>query len=502
MTDPEPIILQFPRLDIEPLDLPPFLRRFEKVVPPRQPLRANQDRKVIPILTILLAVLFAGGSAESTFGKEDSLSGKVGCDVQISAGVASVPMGKAVTIEAIAKRQDQPASGLELWAYLNGRQWGAQGITDASGRASFILPLPYAGNARIQVAHAPEGFKWATGSNYFGQTSDFTVGTPLPKRSACSNAVKIVVTPRKFSPVVDPSHLIGSPWSPWFTRYNAHIDGGHTQAEAVPLLGSYASTNADVIRQQMLWMDEIGVNFIQVDWSNNLTNAMHWKDHVPGVEELIGSTRALMDTLAVMRSEGLPAPRVVILFGMAPPFSMGALNEELRFAHDTLIANPKYAGFFMMYQGKPLANVLSVLDAAQLRKQGAVDTSDFTIRWVWDNVADRPGWWSWTDDYLPPTTTRCERAAESMSVTCALAVGTGWKDPRSLGKRGGTTWVRGFQEALRVRPGFLFLHQFNDWAEEYDTELSDDIEPASLASLGTGARGNMEGRGRDGDFTI
>ena len=321
------------------------------------------------------------------------------------------------------------------------------------------------------------------------------MGTPLSKTVACSNVLNVGVTKRKFSPILDSSHLIGSPWSPWFTRYNAHIDGGHTVSEGVPLLGSYASTNADVIRQQMLWMDEIGVNFIQVDWSNNTTQSMHWKVHEPGVDELVASTRVLLDTLAEMRSEGLPTPQVVILFGMAPPFSVPALNEEMEFAHDTLVMNPRYAGMFVTYLGKPLANVLSVLYGEQLRRQGPVDDRHFTIRWVWDNVADRPGWWSWTDDYLPPTTTRYEGAAEAMSVTCAMVVGTGWKDPGSLGKQGGATWVRGFQAALRDRPRFLFLHQFNDWGEEYDTELSDDTEPASLASLGTGSTGKYGGAG-------
>ncbi len=410
--------------------------------------------------------------------------------IHITAGLTRIPVGKSVTVTAVAKHFGQPVIGQELWAYLNGRQWGAQGITDSTGTATFILPLPYAGKAQIQVAFVSPNFHWP--SKTFGQTADFIVGTPLPPQVVTSNLLNVAVKPRRFAPTVDPAHLVGTPWYPWFTRYNAHINGGHSGSEAVPLLGSYASANPDVIRQQMLWLDEVGVNFVQVDWSNNLTAAVHWKDHLPGVEEMVGSTQVLLDTLAQMRREGLPTPQVLLLLGMAPPFSMAALNEEMQFVHDAFITNPKYAGLFVMYQGKPLATVLSVLPDAQLLKQGAVDTTNFTIRWEWVNVADRPGWWSWTDAYLPPTTAYFHGRAESLSVTPAFAAGTGWKDPKSLGKCGGSTWVRGFQEALSRRPAFLFLHQFNEWGEQYDTELSDDFEPAALAGLGAGRTG-MEG---------
>lgn len=445
-----------------------------------------KPNSVVILLSLLLPLWLCGASR-----------GDIQTDTSlwVTASPTSVPLGKAVTVTAVAKRLGQPAVGQELWAYLNGKQWGAQSVTDSTGTATFLLPLPYAGKAQVQVACVPADFQWPTKT--FGQTADFTVGTPLPPSAVTSNLLTITVRARKFAPTVDPAHLVGTPWYPWFTRYNAHINGGHSGAEAVPLLGSYASTNPDVIRQQMLWLDEIGVNFVEVDWSNNLTSAVHWQDRLPGVKEMVVSTQALLDTLAQMRSEGLPTPQVVLLLGMAPPFSMAALNEEMQYVKDTFITNPKYAGLFVMYLGKPLATVLSVLPDAALVKQGPVDTKNFTLRWEWVNVADRPGWWSWTDAYLPPTTAYFQGRAESISAVVAFSTGTGWKDPKSLGKRGGSTWVRGFQEALAKRPAFLFLQQFNEWGEQYDTELSDDFEPASLANLGAGGTG-VDGGGGPG----
>ena len=416
-----------------------------------------------------------------------------GTRLQISTRRAGVPLGKSITVVAVARRLGQPVAGQELWAYLNGRQWGAQAITDAAGTAAFLLPMPYAGKVQVQVACVAPDFHWP--SKTFGQTADFIVGTALPPGVVTSNDLTIEVKARKFSPTVDPAHLIGTPWYPWFTRYNAHINGGHGGAVGVPLLGSYASTNPDVIRQQMLWMDEVGVNFVQVDWSNNLTFANHWKDRLPGVNEMIVSTTALLDTLARMRREGLPTPQVVLLLGMAPPFSIAALNEEMQFVHDTFVTNPKYAGLFVPYLGKPLVTVLSALDDAGLARQGTVDNTLFTIRWEWVNFTDRPDWWAWSDGFLPPNTAYYHGKAEQLTVTAGWYVGTGWKDPKSQGKLGGSTWVQGFQTVLTVRPRFVMLHQFNEWGEQYDTALSNDWEPAALASLGAGQTGLDGGAG-------
>ena len=246
-----------------------------------------------------------------------SARGEPGLQLRIEADKTSVPMGKSITVTVRATRDGQSAVGQELWAYINGRQWGAQAITDAAGNGTFILPLPTLGHAQVRVAPIPEDFQWS--AQTFGQTADFTVDSPLPPQSVVSNPVEVEVTARRFPPKRDPLHLVGTTWYPWFTRYNAHINGGHSETEAVPLLGSYASANPNAIRQQMLWLDEIGVNFVQVDWSNNLTASMHWKDHPPGVDEMVASTHALLDTLAQMRTEGLPTPQVLLLLGMLRP---------------------------------------------------------------------------------------------------------------------------------------------------------------------------------------
>ena len=153
-----------------------------------------------------------------------------------------------------------------------------------------------------------------------------------------------------------------------------------------------------------------------------------------------------------------------------------------------------------MYLGKPLVTVLSVLDDAALAKQGTADARDFTLRWEWVSVADRPGWWSWTDQYIAPTTAYHEGIRRSDHGRCGVQRGKRLERPVVRGKRGGATWVQEFQSrAQATHPRFLVLHQFNEWGVQYDTERSDEFEPAALASLGRGGTGVDGGADRVGD---
>ena len=84
----------------------------------------------------------------------------------------------------------------------------------------------------------------------------------------------------------------------------------------------------------------------------------------------------------------------------------------------------------------------------------------------------------------------------------------GWLSEYAYGRRGGWTYVESFKHALRVKPRFIEIHQFNEFAgqpeghgygpnkdvyvDSYSVELSDDIEPVSLtapAYRGEGAWG-------------
>jgi hypothetical protein len=87
---------------------------------------------------------------------------------------------------------------------------------------------------------------------------------------------------------------------------------------------------------------------------------------------------------------------------------------------------------------------------------------------------------------------------EAMTVSSAFFGEGGWLYPQAYGRRNGWTLVESFRKALEVRPRFIQLHQFNEYAGQpegqgygdkrdiyvnsYSPEFSDDIEPTSLTA--------------------
>lgn len=552
----------------------------------------------------------------------------------------TVGMGRSVRISVLAMdARGHPAKGLELWPYLDGRRWGAQLITDASGRATATLPLPDPGYARLQVALRPapprqtawwiwapavsdgqtiylrrvfrlarvpshaeliatcddqfhaylNGAEIASGTNYqrvqraknvqrhlrpginilavearngtgpagflamlrmdrtaplptdarwevyetrpsgwpapsspgepaspialagegvwkssiqgwpgLTPSSDFPVGQPMPQGALRSNPVTVRVLPRKIVHRTDPRHLLGMEWEPWFTPLNVRWD----TAEAVPILGDYSSYDRRVIRQHALWMAEAGIDFLLVDWSNNLWGKQHWSERGPYVDELIRGTTAMLDEYARMKKQHIPVPKVTLLLGLdnGPQTTTTALNEEMQWIYDHYVKNPKYRGLWLYYEGKPLIVPFNGGGPAVRSGQPPVDTSLFTVRWMASqlqiNHLDQQGYWSWMDGTIHPIPTYHDGSPEALTVTVAYFGDGGWTYPQARGRLGGSTYVEEFRTALATQPRFLLICQWNEFAGQpkgqgygpkhdqyvdcYTPELSNDIEPTVL----------------------
>ena len=91
-------------------------------------------------------------------------------NLHLTVDSSRVPVGKSVILTANARRAGQPVPSQELWAYVDGRQWGAQRRYQRQGHGNVYLPLPWTGTAQIQVASPPPGFAWSTDA--FGKTSE------------------------------------------------------------------------------------------------------------------------------------------------------------------------------------------------------------------------------------------------------------------------------------------------------------------------------------------
>jgi len=158
------------------------------------------------------------------------------------------------------------------WPFVNGSQWGSF-CTIAPGMkmCKIILPVPIAGEAKLQIARLDRMWCQTKGACMF------PVGNPVPHGAPITEEVSVNVVSRKVSADSAENRYVCMDWEPWFTRSNL---GGvpwlnRPGAEGVPLVGLYGSFNAKVVRQHAIWFAEAGVNCIIVDWSNNLWTIYH-----------------------------------------------------------------------------------------------------------------------------------------------------------------------------------------------------------------------------------
>ena len=338
--------------------------------------------------------------------------------------------------------------------------------------------------------------------------NDLIAGTMAPAGGLWSNTVQVRVDWRKLQTLPkNPDQLIGFQWEEWFTPNNCYWQ----TAQAVPLMGFYSSFDTNVLRQQAIWMIEAGADFIMADWSNNVWYLDDWEKHGEGINELVLTTTLMLETLAKMRDEGQEVPKFTLLTGICytEPEGPKVVNDQLNFIYQTYLRNPRFAGLWQEFDGKPLVTMLDL--PAVFVQRGVKLDDQFAIRYVGANLeaskAEKFGHWSWMDG-LEPVVTYKDGIPEAVTASAGCFIPGGWLMPESRGRRNGATLLETFQVPLRVHPKVTFIHQFQEFAgqpegqghgpdknvyvDSYSDELSDDIEPTSLtapAYRGTGGWG-------------
>ncbi len=444
----------------------------------------------------------------------------------IRTAASVVPMGKVARIEAHLDRQGGQSPYI-LLPFVNGRRWGAHERPREDGTCVFLLPLPNVGPAHVQVvALRSDTDHWMGLEDH----DLLLAGRLMPEDGLRSNLLELEVVWRDFERRTPDDTLFCMQWESWFTTGAQHW----RTAQAVPLTGFYDSYNADVIRQHMLWFMDLGVDFVLHDWSNHIWGCEHWDERRDGVNMILHASELALEVLAQMRDEGLPVPKTALMPGLSngPPATMEALNEELAWIHHTYLRNPRFAGLWQEFEGKPLVLVLDTgavahpegtaesafripffkqtlgLSAEELdsfrAQQPPVDDRHFTVRWVSSqNQATHHhelGYWSWMDGVIDPLVTYKDGVAEAVTVTPTFFNAQGWTGPLARGRRGGATYLETFKQALAHRPKVIFLHQFNEftgqregqgygpdrsiYVDTYNVELSDDLEPVSITAPG------------------
>ena len=300
-------------------------------------------------------------------------------------------------------------------------------------------------------------------------------------------------------------------WEPWFTPRNAFW----STAQAVPVVGFHTSYNRDVHRQHLLWFMDLGIDFILADWSNHLWDKQHWDERGDATAEIIHATELMLETMAVMRDEGLPVPKMVLMPGLSngPPTTIQALNEMLAWAHHHYLRNPRFKDLWQVYEEKPLVVILDTATLAAAPEAEPISEAHWTVRWMSTQLQitqhHEKGYWSWMDGSLQPIITRRDGKPEAITVTPAYFGHGGWKYPQARGRRNGSTYIESFKPAFEARPRVIILHQWNEYAgqregqgygenkdiyvDSYSVELSDDLEPVSMST--PGYRGDSGGWG-------
>jgi hypothetical protein len=452
---------------------------------------------------------------------------------------ATIEMGRSVRIDAafIPPAGEKPGDFV-LLPYVNQRRWGHHEFTDSLGHARFMIPLPNVGKAEIVLIALPRNRDLWYGLE---DKSLLRTGTVMPEKGIVSNELSIAVSWRDFPEEDHSGSVFAMQYEPWF-----HPDFSWSSAHAIPLMGFYDCTNPDVLRQHVLWLMDMGIDCMVIDWSNHIWGAEHWKDRSKGAVGILHMTELLLEVLADMRDEGLPIPRVALMPGLSngPPATMTALNEQFEWVYRNYLRNDRFNGLWQLWDGKPLIIVLDTgamatkeartvsafrvpffkqtltgngateesLDAFR-QEQGPVDDTHFTVRWMSSQNQvtghDKFGYWSWMDGSLKPVVTYRDGEAEAITVATAFFAEYGWKAPEAYGRKNGWTYLQSFQEALEKRPSFIMFHQFqeytgqaeghgygpdnNIYVDSYSVELSDDIEPVSLTA--PGYRGDQGGWG-------
>ena len=301
-------------------------------------------------------------------------------------------------------------------------------------------------------------------------------------------------------PKTDPSErLVGIAYTTWF-RSDWKWGEGHTWD--LPLLGPYASDNRDVIYQHGIWLRDAGVDFVFVDWSNNINyDPATMRASRADFRMIEEATEVLFDVWADIPG----APKICIFTGpghvQKPDFNtftngrMAAKNQQI---YDTFIANERFRNMYFYYDGKPLLMCYAATPSFFQNNVSPYEDDRFTMRWVTGYVGQQGSlydketyvskmFWSWEERGAQPFTVFGGKP-EAMTVTASSRQQS---NPGQSGyipaypRNNGETFKKQWERARLIGVKLALVVSFNEWTtgEQPSVEVSKDIEPSQ--TLGT-----------------
>ena len=340
-------------------------------------------------------------------------------------------------------------------------------------------------------------------------------------------------------PAKSPHTLIGLQYESFFTLHNVSWDASQPSgsvglysgtAEAIPILGKYSSYDVKIIKKHEEWFEDLGIDWLLLDWTNFLIAKPAWELHQDATREAEETTELIFKTYHQLELEGKHPPKLVFMMPLfksaaTVPIGIQRMNAVIEWANKTFLDNPIYKNELLEFDGKPLmllpwwgANVhTSGMTCADLAKfTGQISAPGWTVRWMGtqldDSHVDQCGYWSWMDGTIRQVVTRHDGAPEETVVTpscfpfgfteALLKIRQGWLDPKAVGRDHGAPYLESWKVAFENRPRVIQIHQWNEFAgqpddkgmgpgvkqkvfgDEYSLELSDDLEPTQLDGCG------------------
>jgi hypothetical protein len=302
-----------------------------------------------------------------------------------------------------------------------------------------------------------------------------------------------------------PGSLIGLQYESWFTPHNA---GSYATAEAIPILGKYSSYDVSVIRKHEEWFEDLGINWLLLDWSNMLWTQPEWEKHEGATRELEETTALLFKTYSQLEREGKHPPKLVIMLGLQNggrvPNDIQRINGIIAWTKANFLDKPEYKNLWLYHHGKPLLTILFNvgLSCPEIKaRTSGIAAPDWTVRWMGSQLqathVESCGFWSWMDGTIRQLVTSNEGNYEETVVTpSCFPLGHGWLDPNATGRDHGAPYLESWEVAFESHPKFIQIHQWNEFAgqtegqgygpthdiygDEYNLEFSDDLEPTEL----------------------
>lgn len=262
-----------------------------------------------------------------------------------------------------------------------------------------------------------------------------------------------------------------------------------------PELGTYASNDLNVIRQHAAWLTDAGVDFIWIDWSNNV----NYDPVTIGKDRMDFYTIEYTTKLIFDEYPKLPkAPKISIFIGCPDQGSAvedGKLQQKADQVWDWFASKPEYRSQMIELYGKPLLAIY--LGTPSFAQEGPPNWDDprFTVRWFTGYVKEQPalinpdltskyGFWSWEERGIQPYPVYNGRPESMVVVAAWRPHGTPEEEGYipSDGRRNGETFKDQWERATEVAPRIVIVQSWNEWVlgEEPTPDISNDIEPSKL----------------------